>query len=167
MIRRLYIIIGLGCIALLLQGCPPPYYRIIYNNTGTDLIVQLKDRNVEWKVGTNIRIMSGFTIGFYKEITINWGELVSKGYQNTDSYSNFTILHGERVLKYRFKFFDRALPSEYIDRSNGPSTTAWQLERDYNLYITLPKSYFPVKMPIRQPTGYPSKPVTTDSGNRN
>lgn len=166
MINRLYLFIGLACLTLLLQGCPPPYYRFIYNNTGTDLIVQLKNQMVEWQVGKVIRLTSGFGLRVPDEtIPIDWGELVSGNDQDKDAY--FTVLHGERILKYKFKFFDRILASEYFDSSNGPPTTAWQLESDFSLYITLPKSNYPVKMPIRQPSGYPLKAVAALPGNKN
>ena len=166
-IKRLYLIIGLACLTLLLQGCPPPYYRIIYNNTGTDLLVQYKNQMVEWQVGKAIRIISGYTLRIPDEtIPIYWDELDSGGDQNTVSYAIFRVLHGERILKYKFKHFDHALPSGYIDSSKGSPTTVWQLESDFSLYITLPKSVYPEKMPIRQPTGYPLKAVSALPGNK-
>lgn len=148
--KRLYLIIVLGCVALILQGCPKSFVRIIYNNSGTDLIVQLEKRQVEWDAGTTIRI------GTAKNAI---GLSVLAG----EKYAFLTVLQGTSILKYTF-YSKRGLPSEYVDRSSGKRITKWQIESDNNLYIALPKSTYPVKMPIAQPPGYPLKPVISRSG---
>lgn len=147
MIRKLYLTFGLGCVALILQGCPPNYVRIVYNNSGTDLILQLEKRQVEWNEGTTIRIGN-------VEDAIRLRVLAG------EQHAFLTVLQGIRVLKYTF-YPKSGLPSEYVDRSTGTSTTTWQIQRDNSLYVVLPKSTYPVKMPIAQPQGFPRSPVIT------
>lgn len=160
MLKRFNLIIGLAFIALLLQGCPPSIAYIIYNNTGKRLIIQLKNRKVEWPDRTII------TIGD-KNNTIATSETFYEDDPNKYLYPNRLVLAGERGLEYEFDFRGKPVPDEYIDRSTGIYTYSWQLESNFILYITLPKSIYPVKMPIRQPTGYPIKPVSVVSGNKN
>ncbi len=160
MIKRLYLVIVFGCVALFLQGCPPPSARIIYNNAGTNLILQLEKRQVEWVAGTAIRF------GNLKN-AISWDELVFEGDPKIAIYSTLNVLQGDRILKYKFDFRGRGLSSKYVDRSTGTVTTTWQMEGDNNLYITLPQlpqSMYPIKMPIPQPQGFPLKPVISHPG---
>jgi hypothetical protein len=152
-IIRLYKFIGLVYLALILQGCPPPSAKLIFNNTGTDLIVQLKTRNVEWYSGTFIRIAN-------ESNTIKPGELVWELNEKNLSVPQLTIKQKTRILIYKFS---GRLTEEYVGgRSSGKLITKWQIESDENMYITLPQlpqSMYPVKMPIHQPPGFPLKPV--------
>lgn len=144
----------------MLQGCPPPVVTIIFNNTGTDLIVQLKKRQIEWDVNSAIRIAN-------EKNAINWEELILEGDPNSYTFPTLTVRQETRVLKYKFDFRGRGLPAEYVDRSSGEQIGKWQIESDENMYITLPQfpqSMYPVKMLIPQPPGFPLKPEISDSG---
>ena len=150
MIRRFFLFMGLMFICLLLQGCPKSTALTIYNNTGTDLTVQLKDRRTGWGVGTSLDITDD-------KSAISWEDLTWEGDPQTYFIPTLTIKHGADILNYKLLF--RGLSEEYVKYSNNRIQYYLQMESDAALYVIKSREGLPIKVLTPQPEGFPIKPT--------
>lgn len=150
MIGRLVRLFGLGIIALLLQGCPKPEVVIIYNNSGTDFVVQLEDGQTELAAGSAVKIGD-------EKGAISWNSLTWERDPNTHLIPTLTIKAQNRVFKYELLF--RGELGEFVDYAASRNVYALQLESDGGLYIANSKSPLPVRKYSPQPAGFPLMPI--------
>lgn len=115
----------------------------IYNNSSTNLAVELRDGLLPWEAGT--------------EITFEGRELDKLEWVHEEKYYTpiLKVKSQEQSVIYRFMSFD--IPYAYIGDTNGQLVHRFQMEEDGQLYLVKPDQKFPADIKS-QPPGFPISP---------
>lgn len=137
---------------LLLTGCQRHYAITVYNNSGEDLTVVLKDgTRVEWQAARALRITSH---RYNRDIHPGY---MPSGYNKDEEFALVLVVDTNTGVK-RYWLLHPRLPDEYQSVQSGLWERFFQLEDDGNLYIVKVGSTYPVDPLPPQPEGLPIKP---------
>ena len=139
----------------MLQGCPKSMAVTVYNNTASDLFVELRDGQTKWAPGTSLRLNADMD-------RLEW-------VQEDELYVPvLKVRQGARVARYKLISARRPVPMEYIGHSPAKGFTSgveeyrFQMEQDGSLYIVKPDALTPERTLDRQPPGFPIMPTLPD-----
>ncbi len=154
-IVRILRIVPLLLVLPILQGCPKSLAITVYNNTASELFVELENDKTKWAPGTSLR----FDANIDRLEWVHEDELF---------IPVLKVREGARVVSYKLLSARRPVPMEYIGHSPAKAFTSgteeylFQMEQDGNLYIVKPGAPSPERTLDRQPPGFPIIPTPTD-----
>ncbi|MDO6708965.1 hypothetical protein [Photobacterium sp. 1_MG-2023] len=137
---------------LLLQGCPKYEEFVIFNNTGNDLSVLLKDSVVNLP-RDEFLIIDKDILGRMK-----WEE-----YRGV-SFPTLQLFKRGVTMTYIFGRRSSGIPEEYVKDVSGSFFSVskrqfyFQIEKDNNMYLRFPSESIVDIQKIKQPAGYPISP---------
>jgi hypothetical protein len=138
-------------VCLLLAGCPSAgSVYTIYNNTRWDLVIELKDGQLNWMPGTPLRIDSGM---------LNRLQWMSEA---QGSFPVLAIRRGELTGVFKFTSPEYPIPEEYTVRAGSRVEYRLQLQEDGNLYIMQAEDSYPARHIRFQPAGFPMSSNNAD-----
>jgi len=124
------------CFSIILVGCPLSQTILLYNNTKSDSVIHLEDRQLIWKSGGKIQISD-------KNGDILWNDLEWRGDPSIKYTPLLTFTYGTNRNTYRLVF--PGLAETYINSSPGNIEYHLQLEESGLLYVVPTNQALPIK----------------------
>lgn len=134
LMKTVYKFIFMFSFVTLLCGCPVSESILMYNNSGSDVVIKLEERDFQWLAGSKVRIAE-------KNMTINWESLEWFGDPEVEYIPLLNLQIGEEDKTFGLVFPD--LPDDYINPGSIKEYFL-QLDHDAHLYVVPSGSNFPV-----------------------
>lgn len=129
--KQILIVACLISLMLGITSCTKGAYGIVFNNSGTDIVIVAGNENYNLKIAESVKIVFPTMM------------------------NDFKINKNNIELKYIVKY-----PSDdYVEHKPFEDIYLLQIENDGSIYAIKPKMSMPTGIPSIQPNAFPLKPI--------